>query len=102
MQCAKESTKRRSTPQHSPTEVSVICSARTGKITHVTGGWTALTQFAAHATTDMKNAGGFVAPAGEGVFTEWYDDETASKVQQRYHADFRAFNYSKDWRRMWE
>ena len=32
---------------------------------------------------DMKNAGGFVAPAGEGVFTEWYDDETASKVQQR-------------------
>ena len=50
----------------------------------------------------MKNAGGFVAPAGEGVFTEWYDDETASKVQQRYHADFRAFNYSKDWRRMWE
>ena len=61
-----------------------------------------LTQFAAHATTDMKNAGGFVAPAGEGVFTEWYDDETASKVQQRYHADFRAFNYSKDWRRMWE
>ena len=59
-------------------------------------------QFAAHATTDMKNAGGFVAPAGEGVFTEWYDDETASKVQQRFHADFRAFNYSKDWRRMWE